>query len=445
MANMLTLIPKTENNRDLSVTFKSLEEECKNCAPITPLECINHCRVYKLKNELRKLRGAMDNPDYIKELFNVLKNETRLHILQALINCRYTVGRLQVELRKAGHKHSQDTISKEYLRPLMAVGLAIESQDEYHATTFGGRIGKLLDCFPELAKKLPAHSECYEEILLQSLLSGTKTFEDIEALISPKITSRILKRLRSAGLIRTPVERDYIFFFKSKRDSSKETFTSTERKIYDTIACEGTPAGKLAKSTELSMRRTYKVLRALKGKKLVFARTIPKAYGLTSKGKKLALLLQELQEIVEDTWDSSGQVMHDAALSVELAGLSEFSSVKPVRFEQKKLERQKSQQEAFKIVNSQPTMHRTAVSAGSVSELVSDLLSHVETSRQRELAKAFSMMGKVNERQRKIISNLTSILLKQTFMPLVNNFRRAAANDEKEFIEVASKLFEVES
>ena len=80
---------------------------------------------------------------------------------------------------------------------------------------------------------LPAHSECYEETLLRALLSGPKTFEEIETLISSKIASRILKRLRSVGLIETPEERDYIFFFKSKRDPNKETFTETERKIYD--------------------------------------------------------------------------------------------------------------------------------------------------------------------------------------------------------------------
>src|SRR5208283_2363341 len=104
-----------------------------------------------------------------------------------------------------------DTISEEYLRPLMEVGLATETRDEYYATMYGGRLTELLGCFPEFAEMLPAHSECNEEIILQSLLAGPKTFEDIETLISSKIASRILKRLRSVGLIQTPVERDYIF------------------------------------------------------------------------------------------------------------------------------------------------------------------------------------------------------------------------------------------
>ena len=315
MGNVLLPPRKSENNRDLFVMLKSLDAECRNCAPITPLECINRCQVYKLKNELRKLRETMDNPNYIKALFNVLKNETRLHILKAIVNGRYSVSQLQQELKKTGHSHSQDTINEEYLQPLMAVGLATEARDEYYATMFGGRLTELLRCFPEFAEMLPAHSECYEEILLQSLLSGPKTFEDIEVLISSKIASRILKRLRSSGLIETPLERDYIFFFKSKRDPNRETFTISERKVYGMIPNEGISAGRLAKETELSMRRTYKYLRGLKGKKLVFIRKTPKAYGLTCKGEMLASVLKELQQIVEDTWSSSEQVIHNNANS----------------------------------------------------------------------------------------------------------------------------------
>jgi len=315
MGNVLMTTRKMDNSQNLSGMLKSLDAECRNCAPITPLECISRCQVYKLKNELRKLRETMDNPNYLKELFNVLKNETRLHILKAIVNGRYSVSQLQQELKKTGHTHSQDTISEEYLRPLMSVGLAMEARDEYYATTFGGRLTELLGGFPEFAEKLPAHSECYEEGLLRSLLSGPKTFEAIEELISPKIASRILKRLRSAGLIDTPVERDYIFFFKSKRDLNKENFTITERKIYEAIPVEGISAGKLAKETGVSMRRTYKYLRGLKGKKLIFLRRTPKAYGLTTKGKKLASVLQDLQSIVEDTWNSSEQVMNDNANS----------------------------------------------------------------------------------------------------------------------------------
>jgi predicted transcriptional regulator len=59
------------------------------------------------------------------------------------------------------------------------------------------------------------------------------------------------------------------------------------------------------------MRRTYKYLRGLKGKKLVFIRKTPKAYALTCKGAMLASVLQGLQQIVEETWSSSQHVVND--------------------------------------------------------------------------------------------------------------------------------------
>jgi predicted transcriptional regulator len=251
----------------------------------------------------------MDKPNFIKDLFNVLKNETRLQILNTIVKGCYSVDELQKELKKAGYTHSRDTITEEYMRPLMAVGLAAEARDEYYATIFGGRLTELLEDFPEYVNVLPAHSECYEETFLSALLAGSKTFQEIETLISPKVASRVLKRLKTVGLIEVPEEREYVFFFKSKRDPKKETFSVTERKVYESIPEEGIVAKKLATKTGLSLRRIYKCLRGLKGKKLVFIRKTPKVYGLTAKGAKLASLLQELQSLVEETWNSSEQVI----------------------------------------------------------------------------------------------------------------------------------------
>ncbi|XHH08524.1 MAG: hypothetical protein ACFCUE_13280 [Candidatus Bathyarchaeia archaeon] len=308
MGNVVTPIKNGQKKKDLADLLSTLDAECRNCAPTSPLECIGRCQVYKLKNELRQLRNTMDNPNFMKELFNVLKNETRFHILQSIVKGKYSISQIQQELKKTGHTHSQDTISTEYLHPLIQVGLASEARDEYYATNFGGRLTELLCGFPEYCMVLPAHSECYEETLLRALTAGPKTFEDIQELILPKITSRILKRLREVDLIETPKERDYIFFFKSKRDPEKEVFTPTEKKVYDAISPEGISAGKLAKETGLSIRRTYKYLRGLKGKKLVFMRKAPKMYGLTVKGEMLASVLDELHQLVEETWSSSKHV-----------------------------------------------------------------------------------------------------------------------------------------
>jgi len=311
MRAALSVSKNAEKNYDLLEMLRMLDAECRNCAPLTPLECITRCNVWKLKNELRRLREAMDNPNFIKDLFNVLKNETRLHILNAIVKGRYSVSQLQQELKKAGYTHSQETINEEYLRPLMEVGLATEARNEYYATMFGGRLTELLENFPEFVNVLPAHSECYEETLLSALLDGPKTFQEVEALISPKVASRVLKRLKTGELIETPGERDYVFFFRSKRDPEKETFFVTERVVYDSLPEDGISAKKLAEKTGLSMRRIYKYLRGLKGKKLVFTRKTPKSYGLTEKGERLALVLQGLQDLIEEVWNSSEQVVSE--------------------------------------------------------------------------------------------------------------------------------------
>jgi predicted transcriptional regulator len=251
----------------------------------------------------------MDDPNYIKELLNVLKNSTRLQILKTIVKGKHSVDHLQEELKKAGYIHSRDTISQEYLQPLMQVGLAAEAQELYYATTFGGKLTEMLDEFSDFVDVLPAHSECYEETLLDAMLSGPKTFEDMAAFVSPKIASRILKRLKTSALIETPEDRDYVFFFRSKRDSGKESFSVTEKKVYKNIPDDGIAARKLANKSDISLRRTYKYLRGLKGKKLVFTRKTPKVYSLTKQGERLAQLIRGLQGVVEDVWQSSWHVV----------------------------------------------------------------------------------------------------------------------------------------
>jgi predicted transcriptional regulator len=323
MSTVLSGIQKNINGTYFFETLKSLDSQCRSCAPITPLECLTRCKVYKLKNELRFLRKNLENPDYIKNLFNALKNETRLFILQALVNDRYTLGQLQVKLKKTGNLHGKSAIIKEYLQPLTALGLACESQGEYNLTLFGSRLTKLLECLPEFALKLPDGSKCYEEIVLQYLLSGSKTFESIEEVILLRNVSRTLKRLRSASLISKSADREYVFFFKTKRDPNKETLTATEQKIYDGITYQGISASKLASRTSFSTRVTYRCIKHLKGKKLVFQRRTPNAYALTNKGKKLATVLYDLQQTVEDAWESFQQISQDSTIAIRGRVLSD--------------------------------------------------------------------------------------------------------------------------
>jgi len=51
-------------------------------------------------------------------------------------------------------------------------------------------------------------------------------------------------------------------------------------------------------------------------------------------------------------------------------------------------------------------------------------------------------MGELDERQKRVLNDLTSILLKQTFIPIIENLRVAAKNGDKQIIDTAVKLFE---
>jgi DNA-binding transcriptional ArsR family regulator len=321
--NVQATVRIDEKNSDFEAILRILDEECQKCNPLTPLECISRCKTWKLKNELRRLCKTMENPDFMKDLMNVLKNDTRLRILAMLTESHYSVQKLQQDLRMTGRSYSQNSIIEEYLHPLLKVGLAVEAQDRYYATTFGRRLTELNEASANMVNFLPPHSECNEETVLKALLSGPKTFEDINGLVSRKIVSRILRRLKKLDLVETPRERDYMYFFRSKRDPAKETFTSTTSKVYNNIPDEGISAKKLAQKIGLTTRTTYKYLKGLRRTKLVFKRKMPKAYFLTAKGAKLASLLNELYTMVEKTLRSFKRVFKsNDTQATKVAGVS---------------------------------------------------------------------------------------------------------------------------
>jgi glutamyl-tRNA reductase len=107
-----------------------------------------------------------------------------------------------------------------------------------------------------------------------------------------------------------------------------------------------------------------------------------------------------------------------------------------------KLQREKSIEKAIKILEGELIVLNEDMKSFSVRIIVSSLLSRAEASRQKELATALNMLGNVDERQKRILEDMTSILLKQTFIPIVENLRLAAKNGETEVIDVAVKLFE---
>ena len=302
---------ETEEQSKLAETLKVFEK-CGNCSPLTPLKCVNECNVWKLKNEYRKLYETMANPTYMTKLLNALKNKRRRRILKIIWKRRYSIGELQRELKKLGYRHSQMTIVQEYVTPLIDVGVASETQGRYDVTTFGLKLNELMEGnldSDDFESILPSYSKCYEEIILNSLLIGPKNFEDMKNFVLAKSVPRVLGRLRKAGFIEATKGRDYVFFFKSNRDSGKEKFSPTERKVYESVSVDGISAKELAEKSRISLRRTYRYIRRLKGKRLVFARKRMKSYVLTSEGLRVATGLEKLSDLVLETSMVASQVV----------------------------------------------------------------------------------------------------------------------------------------
>jgi len=113
--------------------------------------------------------------------------------------------------------------------------------------------------------------------------------------------------------------------------------------------------------------------------------------------------------------------------------------------ERNKEERQKSVEKASKIIDEELLLLDRDLKTQSVRNIISSLFLRAEEIRQRELMKALNMLGNIDEKERKIVDDLTYILVKQTFVPIIENLRIAAMNNDKQLIDVAVKLFGMEA
>jgi len=298
----------TQRKTGIAEVLEKAKETCKDCHPLTPMICVTRCNIWKLKNELRKLDRKMKNPNFVTNLLNTLKNRRRLQLLETLSKGRYSMIRLQQKLKKLGYYHSRRTIAKEYVAPLIEVGLVEENHNNCHTTVFGCKLNELIKDFSDIRQLLPPHSECYEEEIVKALFGRSKTYEELKFLIPTESLSRVLKRLHVANLITKDDQNNYIFYFKTKRDPQQEKLSPTEKRVHQSIPEEGITAKKLANKTNISLRRTYKYLRKLRGKKLTFKRKRPKTYALTKEGTQTARLLEKIRVLLIEFAQASAEI-----------------------------------------------------------------------------------------------------------------------------------------
>ncbi len=276
-------------------TLLVMKDRCSCCNVISPMFCLEECSTWKVKKELNQITNAVSNPDHTLNLLNAVKNRRRLEILRILRDRPLGISELQKKLRNRGFHHSKKTV-RQYVKPLLRVGLARESNKRFDLTIYGRKINDIA-VMHGFTGQLPPRSNGYEEKLLRTLLGGAKTRVELAECAPHKSLSRILKRLREAKLVSDNSRSANVFYFRTKRALTLEKLTPTQKRICEFIPQSGIPAPELAKLVGVNLRRTYKYLRNLRGKKLLFRRTIPTRYELTASGKVAAEFLEDIAHI----------------------------------------------------------------------------------------------------------------------------------------------------
>jgi predicted transcriptional regulator len=291
------------NSAELAEILKEADNICRYCETRSPMTCIERCEIWRIKNEFMEMNGMLYADDHVHNLLNAVKNDRRQKVMEALSERPRSIKGLQDYLKSKGYYHSQHTIASEYVEPLLKAGVAKRDGDKYRLTLYGQKFRDVFNKFHG-EKSLPPHSRCYEEILLKKLKDGPKSNADLVKSVSQKSLSRSLKRLTENGLVTKSKTPSYVFYFRTKK-VPKKPFSPTEKKVYEIIPEVGISSHELSEKAGINIRRTYKYLRRLRKRRLVFTRKKPRTYELTPSGMELANFLEETVNLVSDASKAS--------------------------------------------------------------------------------------------------------------------------------------------
>lgn len=288
--NQITTAPS------LPEALKRAENYCKDCKVSSPMVCVERCDIWRVKNEILSVRQKAGEKRHIQQLLNAVKNARRIKVLDALCGHPRSLKELQKYLRQEGFYHSISTITVAYVKPLISAGLVQEDGARLKVTFYGRKVHELIHKIGSVTP-LPIHSCCYEEVVIRELMNRPRAFQELAESVPQKSLSRILMRLRTKGLLSERLQGEYVLYHKIK-GKPRVALSPTEKRIFNIIPMEGISAHQLSKQAEITLRRTYKYLRRLREKKLVFALRKPRTYTLKVQGREIAALLDEINSLV---------------------------------------------------------------------------------------------------------------------------------------------------
>jgi len=296
-------IGRVEATSSLSEALKQAEDQCKDCKTSSPMVCVERCDIWRVKNEIVSLRQLTAEKDHSQKLLNAVKNPRRVKILDALCEQPRSLKELQRYLKREGFYHSASTIRAAYVKPLINAGLVREDASRYKVSLYGRNVQGLLHN-TALDMALPVHSCCYEEIVIRELVKKPKTFDELAMSVPQKSLSRVMKRLQNRLLLSNGLRGEYVFYHKAK-SKPRQTLSPTEKRVFESIPIEGISARRLSLQAKITVRRTYKYLRRLKEKNLIYEEKRPRTYELTAKGSKVAALLYEISTLSASSLNAS--------------------------------------------------------------------------------------------------------------------------------------------
>jgi len=263
-------------------------------------------------------------------LFNAIKNRRRIRILQILSTHPHDLEELRADLKDEGCYHSLNTVAR-YIEPLVEAGLVRTANNRYTLTSLGKDIQDILSGHG--LEAFSPHSNCYEELCIQALRSGRKTYQELTVILEPSTLQRVLKRLEKAELIVRKHSSDHVFF-SAIHGKPNGKLSPTERRILNAIKINrssGVPARELSKLVGINLRRTYKYLSRLKQKKRMVQWRKSVSYELTKRGESVATCLEEIvnsrpefsqRPSIEfgSGFDTYGAIKNDALMAIRLSG-----------------------------------------------------------------------------------------------------------------------------
>lgn len=272
------LANRLKTGEDTDEAYNEINELCANCRPSSPVMCMELCQIWKLKRDYHDTLEAVAKKPSPINVLNTVKDEKRLKILGVL-------SEKPLSLKELEHEFHNATLGGSHLKPLMDAGLIHEENNCYGITATGRNAYNILT--QSSATHIPLDCGEDEERILEALLSGPKTHDDLLRALPSITLTQSIEKLCQRGLVAQPDPEGEVLYYKTKRRPTRK-LSETELKIFKALPKEGITIRDLSAKIGISEEELQRDLRILRFKRHAKRTEKVAFYELTSAGRDLA-------------------------------------------------------------------------------------------------------------------------------------------------------------